>query len=733
MIGKLPIIISIVVVVEIGLMVRARYEAWRREFPSVPAMWFVLHVLLVAAAFRIAGAVLVYLTRFARLLIFKSNALATTADVVGIAYGNVHGRLVKLLALVLTNLRKLNAKKTRTKRISHTPLALWTTNPTVTAAHSDSSSSNTEHPVSDLHGRVVHIILGLAAGTLMAAFAWLFGLYRWPSSVVTSTRHLGPLPLTAIFIIVFGLVLGVVANLASEDRGSIDDGFAKRRDVRRSVSANAVRRSARITRPGFAARQAPVHHSGVLLGRYKGRRIWASIKDIILVIAPPQTGKTAYLGGRIIDAPGAVVATSTKADIHYYTAELRAARARVWVLNPEGLGDIVTNFRWDPLEGCTDPDIASERAGYLLSGTETGPTEDRFWHDMNVKLLRCLLMAAALDERNLRDVLAWVNDSADTTALRIMQDDDRAPREWVAELNQLRYDTPERTRQSVHLTLARSMQFVTLPSVAAAVCPKPGERVFNLDDFLTAGETLYLLGSDRPHASIAPLFTAIVGYIFEGAKRRAGRTFHGRLPDPLSLILDEVKLICPVPLPSMTADCGGRGIQLTAAVQSPSQLYERWGERGGQTIVNNANAKIVFGGLGHAKDLEDLSRLCGNRDDRTRQMTTGNNGHHSASVHVRQVPVLAPHEVRQIPEGKALLLYRNVAPMIVATERVWDRKDVKAMLKARRRVPVQRFEPVTVDSAESVEVPAETAAEIVQFPARNEQDEGVEARAEGEN
>jgi hypothetical protein len=71
--------------------------------------------------------------------------------------------------------------------------------------------------------------------------------------------------------------------------------------------------------------------------------------------------------------------------------------------------------------------------------------------------------------------------------------------------------------------------------------------------------------------------------------------------------------------------------------------------------------------------------------------------------------------------------------MIVATERVWDRKDVKAMLKARRRVPVQRFEPVTVDSAESVEVPAETAAEIVQFPARNEQDEGVEARAEGEN
>ena len=156
-----------------------------------------------------------------------------------------------------------------------------------------------------------------------------------------------------------------------------------------------------------------------MLGRYKGQSIWAAIKDIVLVIAPPQTGKTAYLGGRIIDAPGAVVATSTKADVHYYTAGLRARRA-VWVLNPEGLGGVVSNFRWNPLEGCDDPDIASERAGYMLAGIEKAAGDDKFWHDMNLKLLRCLLMAAALGERTIRDVLSWVNDSTDTTALRIM-------------------------------------------------------------------------------------------------------------------------------------------------------------------------------------------------------------------------------------------------------------------------------------------------------------------------
>ena len=173
-------------------------------------------------------------------------------------------------------------------------------------------------------------------------------------------------------IVAAGLVMGAVAHYGSENGGSIDDGFAKRRHIRRSVSAAAVRKSAAITRPGFAAKSAPVRHSGALLGRYKGQSIWAAIKDIVLVIAPPQTGKTAYLGGRIIDAPGAVVATSTKADIHYYTAALRAEGGPVWVLNPEGLGGVVSNFRWNPLDGCDDPDIASERAGYMLAGIESG-------------------------------------------------------------------------------------------------------------------------------------------------------------------------------------------------------------------------------------------------------------------------------------------------------------------------------------------------------------------------
>ena len=224
--------------------------------------------------------------------------------------------------------------------------------------------------------------------------------------------------------------------------------------------------------------------------------------------------------------------------------------------------------------------------------------------------------------------------------------------------------------------------------------------------------TLYLLGSDRPYASLAPLFSAITGYIFEGAKRAAGSNFNGRLDPPLSLDLDEAALICPVPLPSMTADSGGRGIQLLIAVQSPSQLYDRWGQRGGETIWNNANATLVFGGLGHATDLDNLSRVCGERDDVVQGFTTGTGGQRSASQSVRRVPVLAPHEIREIPDGWALLLYRNMAPVLVVIERVWERRDVKAAAKAQRLAQLvalrgsRRREPEPVEAVKHGEATA---------------------------
>ncbi|MCD2115661.1 MULTISPECIES: hypothetical protein [Rhodococcus] len=61
---------------------------------------------------------------------------------------------------------------------------------------------------------------------------------------------------------------------------------------------------------------------GYLLGASRSTKVWASVEDSILLIGPPRSGKGLHVViNAILDAPGAVVTTSTRPD--NLTATLR--------------------------------------------------------------------------------------------------------------------------------------------------------------------------------------------------------------------------------------------------------------------------------------------------------------------------------------------------------------------------------------------------------------------------
>jgi type IV secretion system protein VirD4 len=524
--------------------------------------------------------------------------------------------------------------------------------------------------------------LGVWAGKVVAAAAGLVVGAAVGALVAAYSAHSGRVVPSLIAGGVFGLIFGCAAYASDAAPGK--DGMATGRDIRRSMSAGQVRRTARITRPGLERPgRAPVREYGIALVRrgQAGRWLYASLRDVILLVAPPQTGKTALLGNTVIEAPGPVVVTSTKPDIFEHTAAVRSGPMHV--LNPEGLAGIPNTLRWSPIEGCARPSIAIERAGYLLAGApSSGDLSDRnFWDGMNARLLRSLLYAAAVSERDMHALYAWISEPGDETPLRILRRHPDTPAGWELDLEQIR-QAPIKTRDSAYLTLAQAFQWMADPEMAAAACPELGEPTFNVERFLAEEGTLYLLGSERPHGSLGPLFTALTGHIHERAKHLASKRRHGRLDPPLTMVLDEAALICPVPLERWTADSGGRGIVLAIAVQSPSQLYERWGQRGGETIWNNSNIKLVFGGLGVARDLEDLSVLCGDRMERSRSHTVGENMKRSTTVSERSIRVLPANLIRQLPDGQVLLLRRNTPPVIGRIRPVWDRRDVRRARKA---------------------------------------------------
>ena len=72
----------------------------------------------------------------------------------------------------------------------------------------------------------------------------------------------------------------------------------------------------------------------VRLGRAQYRRVvYARLEDQVLVLAPQRTGKSGLIADRIVDHPGAVLATSTKADLLGTTEADRAQLGPVHVFN----------------------------------------------------------------------------------------------------------------------------------------------------------------------------------------------------------------------------------------------------------------------------------------------------------------------------------------------------------------------------------------------------------------
>ena len=467
-------------------------------------------------------------------------------------------------------------------------------------------------------------------------------------------------------------------------------GFATPKEMRQWLSEWSLRKRVDVLRPSLAAvknRSVSPHDLGLHLGAdllYK-KGLFVACEDLVLMYAPPRMGKSAQLGNAVIDAAGSVVVTSTRGDLYENTHQLRREHNRpVWTFNA-GVSGVPNTLRWNLVEGCEDASAAIRRAGYILAASASGEDMENasFWEGHSFTVLSSYLMAAALKGGDLMTVRRWVTSPTEREPLEILQaHHERVPAGWAQLLGQM-LEAPERTRDSVYLTLVRSFQFMSHPEVVEIVSPRPGEQKFDVQDFLNSRGTLYVMGRDMRYGSVAPLFSALVGEIYDAAYVRADNAPGGRLDPYLRMVLDEAAVICPLPIHLWSADAGGRNIQLLISVQSPSQLRDRWGRNGAQTIMNNST-RVVLGGLSLPDDLDELSQLCGERDEEVASASTSDDDKQSRSTSVRRVRVMPQDAIRQMKEGTGLILYRHLPPVRYQFTPVWERRDVRALVKQQK-------------------------------------------------
>jgi len=478
----------------------------------------------------------------------------------------------------------------------------------------------------------------LLSGGPSAVFPSVPGPAVWAASVVVGA--VVAVPLLVLVRVVRRLVGGPASLARARELGSL------------TGSASVVR--ARQLRPSLRASQSLEDGDvGVALGRHGRAAVRASWEDVVLAVMAPRAGKTTSLAvPAILAAPGAVIATSNKADLWAATAALRADATgeRVWVFDPQQIAYAEQTWWWNPLRGVTTVEEAHRLAGHFVQEIRGGSRSvgSDFWTSAAHDLLTSLLLAAAVSDGDLTDVYEWLNDPVLPTPVALLRSAGHGAA--ASSLSGRMHGAPE-TRDGVYETARTAAQclrddailrWVTLPSSPLAELSAAAVA--------TSRQSVYLLSKDGAGAA-APLVAALTDRILRHAVRAAERA-GGRLDPPLVVVLDEAANVCRIAdLPELYSHLGSRGITPVTILQSYKQGMRVWGEHGMDALWSAATVKLIGPGLDDARVAEDVSRLVGEHDVPVRTVS-----HASVSVSVRRQRVLGPEDVRALPRGSALLL-----------------------------------------------------------------------------
>jgi type IV secretion system protein VirD4 len=448
----------------------------------------------------------------------------------------------------------------------------------------------------------------------------------------------------------------------------------------------AAARRAKRSRPSLSLLQRlccpPLTSVLVARGHY-GHACRVPVEEHVIYVAPPRAGKTGTLADVIAHHPGTVVATTTRGDLHELTAGIRAARGPVYVFNPQQLADVPSTMRWDMLAGCEDPATAIRRAQPLSAIAAFKGEREDFWAAATTLWLQTLLHVAALRGGTMDLVQYWALQRAPADFVQSLPGAGGEAERWGGLIRDQMTSAASRTTDTIRYMIASNLGFMVDPVLRQAVTPGPG--MFSPERFVREGGTLYLIAEsrdDRP-SPVAGLFAALVIEIYHQATLAAAKLPGGRLDPPMLWALDEVTQTCPLPLPSLLADAGGRGIQIMPVVHGIAQLRSRWDRDGARTILDACGTKVFLPGSSDPETLEMASRLSGQVAARER-----------GAEHDTRHPVMTEDMIRQLPArrdgtGYALVLRNGLSPVIGRPPVIWrDRAARRLARRARQAAPL---------------------------------------------
>ncbi|MBJ2329467.1 type IV secretory system conjugative DNA transfer family protein [Schaalia cardiffensis] len=403
-----------------------------------------------------------------------------------------------------------------------------------------------------------------------------------------------------------------------------------------------------------------------------GVELVSSFEDVGINISGPRTGKTTcWVVPRILQAPGAVVATSNKRDIVDITCPLRARGGRTWVFDPQGICDEPRTWWWNPLRQITNAVEAKDLAQVFVDSTRAAnATTNAYFDGAAQDVITALLLAGGRGNKTLRDVYRWVTDPDDREPLRILE---RSGEAMAAQSLASNMGLVAETRSGVYGSAGQVLSFLLNEAALAWVEPGGAEE-FIPEEFVSSSDTLYCL-SQEGKGSASPIVTALTVAVVQAALVHAKAQANGRVATPMLIELDEAANVCRWrDLPDLYSHLGSRGICVDTILQSWSQGAHAWGDAGIRKLWSASNVKVYGGGVSERDFLSQLSDLIGvHYVDAVSTSTSIQGRSTSTSRASQQRPIATVSDLQALPAGRAWVFASGTPAVLAALIPFWQR------------------------------------------------------------
>ncbi len=432
----------------------------------------------------------------------------------------------------------------------------------------------------------------------------------------------------------------------------------------------ALKADAQLT-PGEAVRAevARLGGGGYLGLSRSGRWLLADPKHAVLVLGPPQSGKTASVFiPTIAAALGAVISTSTKPDVMRATLKARSEIGQAWLFDPTGsvreLPDGVRRLNWSPVSAASSWDGALMMAQAMTTHTRpgSGTTNESHWTERAGSLLAPLLYAANQAGLLIGEVLKWVHHHDLGPALEILADCDVT---IAADVIKGVQRTESRERSSI---ISAAIGVLSAYK-SVAIQESAAHPNFDAERFVRGSDTIYITAPEHHQRMCAPLVVGLLEEVRHAVYERSASEPVRDLVEWASVVLavDEAPNIAPMHDPlALLSQAGGQGLKVYFGIQDMAQAAYVWGQPVADAFMTMFQVKVILSGIGHVPTLENISVALGEYDRRTVSSSVGlsdpqewlSSDTHNESVNyqTQRQRVLTPGEIGKMPEGEALLM-----------------------------------------------------------------------------